>query len=166
MNYSNNEALSDNSFDDSTDSDSENQESPAPLHWRNSNFVSLTPNSPKNNFISVKRCQRPILFFEGIHKKQGFNRKSCDNLICMKCDVLISRICNMTWIDSIPDYLFFRSYFGNKKKIQTKMKVENGKVAFFCGCRGIVVDSPSFIKELPNAPKWICNGCNDSKKID
>ena len=157
MNINDTDAFSSNSFDDSTDSEEgvQIQES----SWGKNHLISFNQQSPNSDFESTKRCQRPILFFKGFHKKQGFTRQSCDNLICIKCDVMISRIDHMTWIDSIPDYMFFRSYFGNRNKIQTKLKIKNGNVAFYCGCQGVVLQTPSFINEIPNSPKWICNGC-------
>ena len=148
-----------NSFDDSTDSDIEIQPKQS-FNKINFNVIeSRNYLEDDNKTLHLRRCQRPILFFKGIHKKQGFKRKSCDNLICMECDIHVSRIHNMNWIDSEPNYLFFRSYFGNKSKIQSKMKFELGKVVFYCGCRGVVLDIPSYSKDLKNPTKWICNGC-------
>ena len=151
-----------NSFDDSFDDLSESAEQSVADSFP---FQPSQPNHFKKSFeipkqiLSSRKCKRPLLYFPGMHKKDGFLRKSCDNLICTSCDVPIRAIADSKWAGQPPDYLFIRSYFGNQRRMRSRVSVEKGAIILHCGCRSVELRKPCFANELMSGPKWICSGC-------
>lgn len=157
---------SSNSFDDNF---SENSDEIEKIKYSNKYDNEIEIEKIKNNqkdndenilIFGERKCINAIL--NNTNEKfifEGFSRKSCDNLLCKKCDIKIKIRKNEKWKANC-DYLFFRSNFGNPEKLKIGILKKFGFSSYHCGCIGVSIDKPVFIKKLNNI-NWICCGHNN-----
>ena len=158
MNSNSFKSESSNSFDDNFSENSDENENE--MEYKNEIYKENYIKKDQDENILIfgeRKCINTILNFN--NEKiifEGFSRKSCNNLLCKKCDIKIKIRINEKW-KSNCDYLFFRSNFGMPEKLKNGIIKQNGVTAYHCGCTGVSIDKPIFIKKLKNID-WICCG--------
>lgn len=88
---------------------------------------------------------------------------ACTNLRCMKCDFAVVHFENAIWANG-ADYLFFRNFYPNREKLNTRLLLKSDHLSSCCQCKwrtvrcgreGIVTVQSG---EVGENPMWACFG--------
>lgn len=82
----------------------------------------------------------------------GVSGSLTQNIQCLKCDFKVLRFDRSQW-DSDVNYLFFRNYMPNVKKIAVKLRASKYHAAYACQCTWQSVDSRLLVSHGTPASK-------------
>lgn len=84
----------------------------------------------------------------------GFVKKGCKSMRCNKCGIVVHKFKGYRWNPNIANYLFFRTNFGDKKRLEAGMISDQNSCVYSCGCKGESVDEPRKME----GSNWFCVG--------
>jgi len=81
---------------------------------------------------STRKCL-PV-YLAGSRDEHGIGPgRGCSNLRCTKCDFEVLRVADREWKDDV-EYLFFRNFYPNLEKLQSKLVKAPGVCVCVCVC--------------------------------
>ena len=86
---------------------------------------------------------------------EGFLKNACKSLRCNSCGIVVHKFKGYKWNPDIINYLFFRTNFGDFKRLEAGMIKDAESSVYSCGCKGDTVKEP-VRQELGNP--WFCTG--------
>ena len=86
-------------------------------------------------------------------------KKSCNNILCSKCDHSVLRFQGMRW-NELCDYLFFRNNVPSKEKLTANLVKSVDDAAFCCQCSWITINVKKdlFVSSMDQKLRWCCLG--------
>ena len=108
-----------------------------------------------------KKCS--IVNLGGVQDEIGicngsFHPKCCSRLRCTRCNFIVLRFSNRSWISNVH-YLFFRTVFPDTQALQSKLKYSSKSVSYCCQCSWITMQGLTNIKQIKETKlRWICAG--------
>ena len=93
-------------------------------------------------------------FFPIFAKSGPANKKGCDNLLCVNCDLKIVSFDNYRWSYD-TDYLFLRNNFPDFERLKSKLIQTGGCRAYACQCQHRSVNTILDVQSEQEL-KWSC----------
>lgn len=105
---------------------------------------------------SQTKCRQPCLQPEDSGRVDGFMKTACKNLRCNSCGIVVHKFKGYRWNEDVINYQFFRTNFGDFKRLEPGMIKDSESAVYSCGCKGVSVKEG--IKQEQGNP-WFCTGC-------
>ncbi|KAI9357674.1 retinal maintenance-domain-containing protein [Zopfochytrium polystomum] len=85
--------------------------------------------------------------------------RTCDMIRCLSCDFRCLKFPNAMWTTRV-DYMFFRNYVPDERKLASGLERKDGYQAYCCQCSWVSVNALARVNALPNCDKfkWVCGG--------